>query len=197
MAWVYTQNFDGLNDGDLTGQDSWSGDTSYDVQTTTVLEGTKSVGSVANGEVDIDRAITGVTDGVASIKMRKGSTILWAFQFQEGAVYKFDAIMNPGSGNVEARGATSESAGAFTLNTTHTIDTEFDVSTDQLRVRLDGGTFTAWVDFAATVTTAVDEIRMSKQNAGTQGVYFDDIKDGATAAAAVVTSPTLLTLGVG
>ena len=43
--WTYEQKFDGLNDGDLNGQDSWSGATEFDVTTdaAALYEGTKGL----------------------------------------------------------------------------------------------------------------------------------------------------------
>lgn len=196
MAWTYTQNFDSLTDGDLNGQDSWSGDVSFDVQTTTVLQGTKSIGTVENSEVNIDRTITAVTEGIVSCKLRLTTTsnLNCFVQFYEGASYKFDVGL-ASNGNAYVRGATNEILGTFSANTTHTFDAEFDVATDQVRGRLDGGTWSAWVNFASAATQ-IDKIKLSKQNNGTQGAYFDDIKSGAVVAT-VPSKPTLLTLNVG
>ena len=42
-TWTYEQTFNTLNNGDLSGQDNWSGDIQYDVQSTLAYEGTKAV----------------------------------------------------------------------------------------------------------------------------------------------------------
>ncbi|KKU20693.1 MAG: hypothetical protein UX33_C0041G0011, partial [Candidatus Azambacteria bacterium GW2011_GWC1_46_13] len=42
-AWTYEQTFNTLNNGDLNGQDSWSGAVEYDIQSSISHEGTKAV----------------------------------------------------------------------------------------------------------------------------------------------------------
>lgn len=73
MAWTYEQKFNALSNGDLNGQDSWSGDTDFDVIDTLFCEGGKSVRAInANGYVA--RAITAVSDGVFYIAMMRPDT---------------------------------------------------------------------------------------------------------------------------
>lgn len=69
MAWTYEQLFNTLNDGDLNGQDSWTGGANYDVQTTTKYEGAKGIEGV-NTNQNIARTITGVTSGTLYVAMR-------------------------------------------------------------------------------------------------------------------------------
>lgn len=183
MTWTYTQNFDGLSTAALNGQDSWSGHSSYNViDSGTILQGTKSVYSNNNAEVNIDRSVSSVSAGVVSVKLRKTETssLMWWVQLYEGASYRGDAGMNT-SGQIQVRGSTSETATTYSADTTYTVDLEFDASTDQLRCRVDGGSWTAWVSSSTTITSGIDTLRMSKQNGGTQGVYFDDIQNGASA----------------
>lgn len=47
--WTYEQLFNGLNDGNLTGQDSWTGGFSNLVQTTTKFEGAKGLKGTGGG----------------------------------------------------------------------------------------------------------------------------------------------------
>lgn len=73
MAWTYEQNFNALTTGDLNAQDSWSGDTDFDVVTNISFEGAKAV-HATNGNGYIARAVTGVSAGVFYIMMMRPDT---------------------------------------------------------------------------------------------------------------------------
>jgi len=71
MAWTYEQKFNTLNNGDLNGQDSWSGDVSYDVVDTLAFEGAKSVRNNTGISVSILRVLpAGVTVGITYVALR-------------------------------------------------------------------------------------------------------------------------------
>jgi len=60
-TFIFFENFNALNDGDLNGQNGWSGDANADVQTTVKKEGTKAC-QITGDAQEIDRAVT-IEDG--------------------------------------------------------------------------------------------------------------------------------------
>lgn len=86
MAWVATDNFDSYSNGDLNGgsggsswSTNWSGSTSFDVQGTTVYQGSKAITNTNNGEVSIQRTFSAVSDGVVYFAVRKTSNSAGGF----------------------------------------------------------------------------------------------------------------------
>ena len=58
-TFLYFQDFNSLTDGDLNGQDSWSGSANFDVQTSVKYEGAKAVEVATGGiAINISRAIS-------------------------------------------------------------------------------------------------------------------------------------------
>lgn len=186
MSWTYTQNFDGLTTAALHGQDSWAEDTAsslYQVQTGTVIQGTKTVEIASATEKDIQRDITATTSGICSVKIRKASTSTNSFDLRlnNGATIccfvRFDT-----SGNiVRFFDATSDTIQAYSADTNYTVDIQYNKdggSNAKYRVRVNGGSWSSFTNFYNTATpTQLDRIQFSKQNAGTAGCYFDDFLD--------------------
>src|SRR3989338_8281410 len=70
-AWSYEQTFNNLNNGDLNGQDSWSGSTAFDVVTTgTPYEGAKHLSFSTLADIDISRNITPTENGTLYFSVR-------------------------------------------------------------------------------------------------------------------------------
>lgn len=190
-AWTYTQNMDGLTGAgaDLNGQDSWSGGTGYDVTTAGTMQGTKYVNMITSTEQDMQRTVTSSTSGVMSVMMRKGSAsaLIWDVRINSGATIGTFVRFSP-DGNIYQLHSGSTVLQTYTAATNYAVETEYDVATDQYRVRIDGGAWSSWQVFYLSATfTSVDRIFFSKQDAGTQGVSFDDIKD--TTPAGVSSNP--------
>lgn len=187
-AWPYTQNFDGLSTADLTGQDSWSGADSYDVQTSVILEGTKSVGNVAAGEMNIVRAVTTSTDGQLRFLHRRADTgtLITKVQIATGAIGGTSAACAINFTDAAAIVIQAVSLGAYSADTTYTLDLEYDVSTDQCRGRVDGGAWSDWANFD-NAQTQITDIRFRNDNSAETGRYWDAI--GPTPAAAAIAAP--------
>ena len=196
-AWTYTQNFNSLSDGDLNGQDSWSGDTTFDVQATVSSDAGKSVEYANAAEGLIQRTITGVTDGTMRIELRKDTTLLGNMQVGLGkgdwgtgsnrlAIVglgynlNFDKIYWISAGTSEA------TIQSFSASTFYTIDIDFDCGTDQYRVRVDEGTYTSFANFYDNGTcTEVTNIIFRKQDGFTSASYWDNVSAAAAAATAI------------
>lgn len=82
MAWTATENFNSYADGDLNGKNetgtgwsgAWSGDVDFDVQGTTVFEGSKAVTAVsANGEI-VRVLTTAVSTGTMYVAVQHNGT---------------------------------------------------------------------------------------------------------------------------
>ena len=68
----YEQTFNNLVNGDLNGQDSWSGAGEYDVQSTLAYEGTKAVQvNALNTSKLISRTVPSFTSGQMYFSVRR------------------------------------------------------------------------------------------------------------------------------
>jgi len=185
-TWSYTQTFNALTNGELHAQDSWSGGTNYTVTAAAVMEGAKYVNMTATGEEDIFRNVTASAAGSMSIMMRKGSaaSLIWDVRLNNGATIGAFVRFKP-DGNIYLMSSSDVLIQAYSANTNYVVEIEYDAATDQQRARIDGGTFTAWSAlFSSATVSTFDRIYMSKQDGGTSGVAFDDIKNTAAAPAA-------------
>ena len=198
----YDQDFDGLNDGDLNTQDSWTGDTSFDVQTSVVNSGTKAVigNHTGSGEsISRDDGAVG-TDGTQVFYFRLTSVTtaeLMQCRMMEGASPR-GYMKNDGSGNFQYYdGGAYNTVGSLSNDTWHKMVVEWRVSpSQQWRHDLDGTGFTDW-DTMVTWTSGLDGNFLARTSL-TGSVYWDDFASSDTPAASAVTpTPQLLTLGVG
>ena len=176
MTWLYTQNFDTLNLADLNGQDFWSGDVAADVENTTVLQGTQSVGNAAGVETFMTRTVIATTSGIVHFRIRKSvsNADTHAVGFQDGGSTKASINLNS-AGNMVLNGSTTLQT--YSANTNYDIDMQYDAATDQSRARVDVGTYSAWTNFHSAGAD-FDTIYFEKSNAGaTAAAYWDDIDD--------------------
>ncbi len=186
-------DFDSYSDGDLNSNNggfgfsaAWSGNTAYDVQGTTVFDGTKAVKvSQASGqEPMISRAFSGKTSGVLHWAQRKdGTDHLQGIALFSGSTLVGEVYMSASGSPIGAvwgilDGGSPVSLGlSFSTNTWYTVDVEFNTITDQYRASINGGAYSTWQDFSSAVSS-IDKIQIA---AGADGVntidgYFDDIR---------------------
>ena len=163
MAWTYEQKFDGLNNGDLAGQDSWSlkyGTGPHYVDDTVVSQGTKAlrrVGGIGDAVV-YERTIIAITDGIVYIDMRyhKVGTVQVGFYLLDGSTEIMNALLDQGGTNkikLRANNIYHEIADAA-ADTWFRIGLEIDAANNRCRINIDGG---AWSDWYATVAyTKID-----------------------------------------
>lgn len=192
-AWVATDNFDSYSDGDLnngaggTGwSTNWSGNAIYDIQGTVKFQGTKAVQYVdAAAEPEIGRTYAGVTDGCTHVAIRRNASAdILEYWIAEGGIAEANRVfgIQMFNLNINVVGSASTNLGAYALDTWYEVDFEYDASTDQFRARLDGGTYTAWLN-ARTTETQVDGLLLRNgANGGASTSYWDDIRACTVAA---------------
>lgn len=202
MAWSYNQTFDALNDGDLNGQDSWSGGTGYDVVSTGAYKGGKAEWCLStDGDTVISRVITGVTDGTMYVVLRIDD---WGNANNEHHFYLYDdggykltdfGLRNESGGILKYsyRGTTQESLGAGLTDTWYIFCIEYNTNADQtfrLKWKVDGGTYSAFTDWKLSNNASFDgTIAMVRINTegGNWGGWVDEIGDTDPSGGAAVT----------
>lgn len=188
MAWTYTQNFNSLSTADLNSQDSWSGDTGFDVVTgtPTPYEGAKCVKGTTpadSSDHEITRSITSTTSGVvyvsalintsggsdkrAFIKLKSGSTVgVFLKFFANGLVY------------LETTGpANTTITSGLSLDTWYRFGIEFNAATDQARVNVNNGPWSSWYTTSAAFGDIDSVVLNTNDNVSSASGYvaFDAI----------------------
>ena len=174
---ILTDTFNTYNDGDLNSQGSWSGDTAFDVEGTTVYEGAKAV-SVVNpaGDYVIYKAGTQLAAGVQGVHVKISASVLNAMNFaiSEGETTYAAGIRTDAAGNFErlSDGGWADLA-AFTVDTWYFIQIEWRSSPDhKVRFRIDAGAWSDWYTPFSDWTTGEDRVYLYCQ-AGTFSTYYD------------------------
>lgn len=197
MAWTYEQNFNTLNDGDLNGQDSWSGDTAFDVVTTgTPSEGAKHVSSIleSDSEVTIARAVTAVTAGIVyvSIKVnRTAGTRRGNIYLKEGAATLVRCFfVYDGTNNwikVYDNLTLTTVQDPISNDTYYRVGIEWDNvgQPGKFRANVNGGAFGSWLNWfnGGAMSAGIDSIVLSdlgNNGSGTGTLYFDTISPNYT-----------------
>lgn len=176
------QDFEGLNIGDLQGQDSWTGDTEYDVQASVVYEGTKAVQIVnpsAGGE-RIDKAGSNTPDGDISFYVRQTTTAgTTRLVLEESGLGKivfyltasgYFAYYGPG-------GVTNIQT--YNVDQWYNVRIQWEASGDTAIYSIDGGAYTS-SDTALGVWTNINNLYIYADTYGeTTGktLYFDYIDE--------------------
>lgn len=209
MAWTYEQLFNGLSTADLNGQDSWSGDTGFDVVTgtPTPYEGAKALKGITPAsflDFEITRSITSLSSGIVYFSYlfsnSGGSDKRLAFKLLSGATTIVFVKCFGSTILIENRTPGNDTvATGLVADTWYRIGLEYDASTDQARVNVDNGTWSAWSN--VYLASSVDTLRLvaSDNNANSNGyVGCDAISPNYTPGGTVVASqiPTLLLMGV-
>ena len=177
MAWTYTQNFDDLTVGDLNGQDGWSADVQFDVQSSVVLQGTKSVTCTPGGSNrDASRTISAVTDGGVSFLYRtSNATEGNGIFYLSGAGGTACQIVWEAGTLKGYNGATYTTLASYSANTTYKLAFIFDCATDKYDVYLDDTKVANQFNFRNT-QTSITSFNVSSQAGSSDTIYFDDIK---------------------
>ena len=177
-AQALNDNFDSYNDGDLNGQGGWSGPANYDVQGVTTYGGTtKAVHTIASGGTTvIEKSVTKVVDG-SQIAFHNPHTDFAGkgtfIQFYEGA----DFISNVGfdAGNIylywDDSGRQSDKIGEYDLYTWYKVEVEWNATANQVRARIDDGTWSDWK--SSDAFGGIDTISMAETQA--EG-YWDEFE---------------------
>lgn len=195
-AWVAISDFEGLSDGDLNGQSdgsgwsaAWSGDTLYDVQGTTVYEGSKA-GALNAGATEpaIGRSLTtGQVSGEMRYVIQRDTTANGSFSLfmSNGTPYLANISFYVQFGGSAVINLNGTSVGSYSADTWHIIDVNFDLTVDEAMVAVDEGSYSSPVSI--THKTSIDGLGWFFGAAGPASwQYFDYI--GPTPAAAPETT---------
>jgi len=183
MAWTYEQKFNGLNNGDLVGQDSWasvSGDSFQVTGTGTLYEGTKYARIISDGVNK--RTVTEVTSGTiyVSLKLVTPNNGYTRFYLYNGATFITYIQYTPTVIRVRDGSSTQILLDPAVSDTWYRAGIEFDASTDQARFNLDDGTWTSWYDFAVA-TTGIDNIQIATLSGNDEYASYDFISPNYSA----------------
>lgn len=178
MAWVYEQKFDTLNNGNLNGQDSWSGSTDFQVTTSNPYKGAKAVIINGNaGGATIIRNVTATSTGVIYFAIRSGVTNKnVTIQVRSGAGDSVATIFLDNGGDIRVN-QNIIILGSYSVNTWYPIALEYDVPNNRARGKVyTGGAWGAFSNWVATDTPNVDveQIWLSVSVSTTNGM-FDEI----------------------
>ena len=195
-AWDYAQNFDALTDGDLVGQDSWTGSADRDVGTTQAQSGTKSVEIVGTPSVGIiERDFTAITDtGRFSFYVRASANNVGdIFDFEDGnanSAFLIGLGWNTNGQITHLPGGSTTNIQAYANDTWIKIEFEFDVSTDTYVYSIDDAADSSSQGFIAT-RTQLSHVQIRNHNAA--NFFFDTIADEDGGGAAAVAEDILYT----
>ena len=174
MQIYYPQNFEALTLGALNGQDNWveTGGSNYTVQGTIVYTGNKAI-SIAVDAMQLDRPITASTRGIYTIAVRKTSISANQFDiYLMGSNAGRELVQFRTDGNIWLYSG-SRNIQAYSANTWYLIELEYNTITNQDRIRINGGAWSAW---GAMVNTGpIDALRFYNATGGST-CYFDDIR---------------------
>ena len=183
-----TENFNSYADGDLNGcnggtgwDGGWSGDTGYDVQGTTVQEGTKAVACTTNAQM-IDRHFVANTidDEIFSIYMRVSAAlgascvdVLYLnnldvthvlLQFMnDGYIAVFDNL-------------TERHVIAYNANQWYHIEIKVNYTNKTFQIRIDGGDWSSsYAFYNGSTADQTDKIEFYHQTTIAHTLFFDTI----------------------
>ena len=175
-----TDNFDGYNDGDLNGQGSWTGGTSFDVQGTVKQAGTKAVSGSGAAEEVTKAFSAGVATGNQQFYMRrdnKGSGD-FTIRMSEGGTRKiiFGNSLDRGyDGNFAYYSGTgwTDTGVAFNDDTWYKCRIEWRDSDKKARYYVNDVLAVDWDNTIQSFTTDIDGIILKKDNLSGDTIYAD------------------------
>mgnify|MGYP001596124676 CR=1 FL=1 len=204
MAWTYQQLFNGLTDGDLNGQDSWSGSAAYDVTTETSYEGAKDLKLVAIGSyLTIERVVTGVAAGVVYVSMKWSEAANTAQKIElrnQAGALSLLVYFNGSNilGLIVGDYITIQASPS--ADTWYRVGMEWEDTNHTIRYNVNNGTWSAWQTPDSSWTT-IDKIDFTVQQSplGSLVARFDTISPNYTPVVATVAGypPTLLFMNAG
>jgi hypothetical protein len=186
MAWTYEQDFESLSDGDLNGQDSWSGNTGYDVQSSVAYAGSKGVSITIADSQAISRALpANITDGDVYFAIRRttnsGGGAFYVI-LQDSAPASRIFIRMHSDGNIGAfnNGVGYVTIAAYSANTWYPVNVQFNDGTqpDQFRVRVysggSWGSFSSWLTVNGGSYVNIGYLRFDTSDGNNSAVGYVD-----------------------
>ncbi|NTW31246.1 MAG: hypothetical protein HGB12_01200 [Bacteroidetes bacterium] len=200
--WTYEQKFNTLTDGNLNGQDSWSGGAGeIVVQTTTKYEGAKGISLAASGSTYAVRDITEVQTGIVYVAMRAVNNTtggIYFYLYHATTSNNWVAMVGfHGNGYIISY---DQSLGAYVniapyvAGQWYIMAIEIDCPNRNHRIKVHNGTawsaWTAWFQNTVEANLGVNRIGMISQ--GPSAGYIDFI----TPTDPIIVSPTTQTSNV-
>jgi hypothetical protein len=206
--WTYEQTFNTLNTADLSGQDSWSSGTGFNVVTTdTPYEGAKHVKTAGDGSY-ITRSITSIESGTVYFSFRKTSSTtgyMLLLLDNDNTQSDLELVLGPlgsvGNGQI---GYYSRNSSAdiqidsltYTAATYVRVGIRFEFSTNGYaglaqrtwQVNVNGGAWSSALETERTDGNAITRIRWG----GSSELYMDFISPNYSAT--TTTTPNFLSL---
>lgn len=185
MAWVYEQKFNGLNNGDLAGQDSFTltaGLTTIDVTESNPFEGTKCITKTAGAGCGYIRSITAVASGVFyySARAKTGSASATAsvrIRLTSSGTRALQVDLDLKTNNITCQdgAVNTQDTGQDYVNDTYIrIGVDFDCTTDTYELNFDNGAWSASYDFQNAVAS-IDKLEIKGENINDNAWYMDYI----------------------
>lgn len=147
------EDFNGLSNGNLNGQNGWSGSTNFQVESSTVLQGTRSVSiSGATANYSIQKTVALPSSGkfvFGWLQRQDNANNAGLFvELRDSSGYLLYVQRNLGFGTYRygMRGVSDGSIGTATNGVTQTIELEIDMGANTVRGRVDGG---SWVSMGS------------------------------------------------
>lgn len=187
MAWSYTQNFDSLSTGNLSGQDSWvyTAGAQPQVQGTVFETSPYGVSGALNSNVATYRDITAVTaDGsICYVSVRVdnvGSVDNVGVRFGSGGTNIATMYFNaPNAADISLRdpniGTYQNITTGNSANTWYRVGIEFDFTNDRVRGNVNNGTMSAWLSLGAFSQVSRMTLEGNNGDGSTTVGYWDTI----------------------
>lgn len=156
--------FDNLNNGNLNGQNGWSGSTLLQVQGSVVQAGAKAVGANSNSTGEIYKNFTKVAVGSFTVYLRvsnsngNGANCRPYFFLNEGSDYRIYTQLYGQTMRYTVSGSWVTLATGLAYDTWHKLDIEWRAADLKVRYRCNDGVWTDWVNPHAAISTGLDRV---------------------------------------
>lgn len=187
-SWNYIQNYNALVTGNWSGQNGWSGASSFNafqIVTSPVFEGAKA-GAMIIGRSDeslIKTLSPIITDaGVFHFAMQTNKTAGQIFQLllSNGTNYEMDIKIDFTNIYINNGGVYDIIVAGFTANTWYEFDMSFNVSTKKYKISVNGGAYSADKSWILGTQAQIDRITLSSSSPNFSGATWglDDFRTG-------------------
>jgi len=160
------ENFDSYSNGNLTGNGSWSGNATWQVESSVVQAGTHAATVNSNSSLLISNTAISASSGIQSFYVRSDnvtSTSAVIISFVEGSTERFAMLARGSDSTYRLRGTSDVTIGTVAANTWYQVEIQFDGVGQQIRARINGGTWTSYMAAESNWTT-INKITLSSGN---------------------------------
>lgn len=180
-----TDNFDSYSTGNLTGQGSWSGSSSFQVENSVSQTSPNAVAD-SDQSSNITKSFTLHSSGTQIYWGRATDVTtanLWTVKLTDAGSNVTDTRTNNGNVEYYASGG-FHTLGAVSANTWWQINVKWDAATGFCQYSINGGTYTTAATCLGTIVHGIDGVNFDDVGGPSGTVYFDSFSDGVPAAPA-------------